>query len=48
MLLAKQAEVKEGYCRVMGNIHSELIVHKITIIRGIASRHLRMEIVLSS
>lgn len=47
MLFARKTGVKEGNYRVMGNIHPELIVHKITIIRGIASRHLRMEIVLS-
>ena len=48
VLLAEKAGVREGYCRVKRNIHPELIVHKITIIRGIASRHLRMKIVLSS
>lgn len=44
VLLAEEAGVEEGYCRVIRNIHPELIVHKITIIRGIASHHLRMKI----
>jgi len=48
VLLAEKAGVREGYCRVKRNIHPELIVHKITIIRGIASRHLRIKIVLCS
>jgi len=48
VLLAKEAGVEEGYCRVIRNIHPELIVHKITIIRAIASHHLRMKIVLGS
>ncbi|ALQ46608.1 hypothetical protein ATN83_2493 [Raoultella ornithinolytica] len=39
MLLAGKAAAREGNGRVSRNIHPELIVHKITIIRGIASRH---------
>jgi hypothetical protein len=46
VLLAEKAGAEVGYCRVKRNIHPELIVHKITIIRGIASRHLRRKIVL--
>ena len=48
VLLAEEAGVGVGDCRVKRNIHPELIVHKITIIRGVASRPVRMKIVLSS